>query len=118
MPLTRFALFILLAAGITPFSAAVGVETTTLRGRDSNPSFAFRVPRGVVVEIPVDPLCSRTPVLIDDHCMTVQMISTGDKLVPIETDEGEAIAAERAVNHRSDGSIRHRQHHRECFPRC
>lgn len=93
MPLTRFALF-LLAAGISPFSAAAGVEATTLPGRDSNPSFAFRVPRGVVVEIPVDPLCSRTAVMIDKHCMTVRMISTGDKLVPLESDEGQRIHAE------------------------
>lgn len=104
-----------LAVSITLLHPVVAGVATTSPGND-NPSFAFRIPRGVVVEIPVDPLCSRTGVMIDDHCMTIRMISDGDKLVPIETDAGEAIAAERAVNVRSDGSIRNRQHHPVDFP--
>lgn len=38
-------------------------------------------------------------------------ISTGEIFVEVDSPEGEAIALERAVNLRSDGTIRHRQHH-------
>lgn len=99
--------------GLSP--AIAGVETTTPPSpRDrSNPSFAFRIPRGVVVEMPPSVLSEVVP-----GAMNAQMISTGERLVLLESDEGQRILAERPVNTRSDGSIRHRQHHPTCFPRC
>lgn len=117
--------------------AAAGVETAT----PPSPRYpSFGIPRGVVVEMPPYP---STGVLVDpghthswstsesashQHSfitpgvyatparMNVQMISTGAGLVPLESEEGQRILAERAVNLRSDGSIRHRQHHPVDFP--
>lgn len=58
------------------YPAIAGVETATPPStRERQSSSAFRIPRGVAVEMP-------------------------------------------PVNVRSDGSIRHRQHHPTCFPRC
>lgn len=78
--------------------AYAGVETATPPSPRRHPAVP---PRGVVVEM---------------HGL--QLVSTGTRLVSIESDEGEAIARENAVNLRSDGSVRHRQHHPTCFPRC
>lgn len=38
-------------------------------------------------------------------------ISDGSQMIPIEGEEGQRILMESAVNVRSDGTIRHRQHH-------
>lgn len=43
-------------------------------------------------------------------------ISDGRTMRAIETDEGQKILMESAVNVRADGSIRHRQHHPVDFP--
>lgn len=39
------------------------------------------------------------------------LVSNGINLVPIDSDEGQDILNQSAVNLREDGSIRHRQHH-------
>lgn len=44
------------------------------------------------------------------------LISDGVHMLPIDSDEGQRILNESAVNVRADGSIRHRQHHPVDFP--
>lgn len=112
--------------------AAAGVETAT----PPSPRYpSFGIPRGVVVEMPptfhtgalIDPGHTHSWSTSHQHSFTpgvyatparmnVQMISNGVGLVPLESEEGQRILIERAVNLRSDGSIRHRQHHPVDFP--
>lgn len=80
-------LFGLAAMGVSLPPAAAGVVAAT--PTDSIP--AFRVPRGVVVTVPAGPI-ERVPHV--PSIMDVVMISTGDRLVPLESDEGQAVHRE------------------------
>lgn len=66
------------AATIAPLAASAGVTAAT----STDPGVIFRIPRGVVVLVPFSSI------------MTVEMVSTGDRLVPLESDEGQAIYRE------------------------
>ena len=80
-------LFGLAALGVSLPPAAAGVVAAT--PTDSIP--AFRIPRGVVVTVPAGPI-ERVPHV--PSIMDVMMISTGDRLVPLESYEGQRIHAE------------------------
>lgn len=121
--MNRRAFFSVLAAlpviAIRP--AAAGVETAApLRGESGQ---AFAIPRGAVVRCTLVDWrtvadATHTHTFTTPATMNVRMISTGRGLVPLESEEGQAIAREmhRPSNLRSDGSIRHRQHHPVDFP--
>lgn len=94
---TRRSLFAIFAAG---FCAAFGPADSQA---PSSAIFApaFTSPRGQIYLAPAG----------------YTLISTGNTWVLLESPVGEAIARGMAVNLRSDGSIRHRQHHPTDFPR-
>lgn len=109
---TRRSLLAIFSAG---FAAAFAPASAAVPDPDAKPRvLAFSIPRGSVVSrlesVPLltvgveGQLLQRLPIYVD-------MISTGTELVPWDSPEGQAIARETAVNLRSDGTIRHRQHH-------
>lgn len=111
--------------------AAAGVETTTPPSPRGE-GVAVPVPRGVVVEMPPAHSHTLTTSEMPTHThlseispglwgtpatMNVQMIADGrGRWIALESEEGQAIARESAVNLRADGSLRHRQHHPTDFP--
>lgn len=113
-------LLLILLACVVPWlvnaTAYAGVEaadrpssmTTTREGPLSavNRSVAerrFRIPRGIVVEVNVQEGGDMP------KGMSNLMVSTGDRLVPFDSEEGRAIACEIAVNTGGPGcQIKHR----------
>lgn len=129
MSITRRLLLSILAGGCA-LVIPPSVGWTAVPEPEAKPRMpAFGIPRGVAVEM-------NGPVKLPGHChakafsdpclghlnyslidgvwdvwVVRTMISTGRELIPWDSPEGQAIANETAVNLRSDGTIRHRQHH-------
>lgn len=112
-------LLLILLACVVPWlvnaTAYAGVEaadrsssmTTTREGLSAvNRSAAerrFRIPRGIVVEVKVQEGGDMP------RGMSNLMVSTGDRLVPFDSEEGREIACEIAVNTGGPGcQIKHR----------
>lgn len=84
---------------------AVQVEVKWVVSKDPTPRPQHYAARGTIMGI--------------DYAVggtSITLISNGVYFIPIESDEGQAILNESAVNLRADGSIRHRQHHPTDFP--
>lgn len=91
------------------------VEFTGAGWRDKAEAWRSPVPqRGALV-----PMCIQEKngtCYIDFNAPLVEQISTGYSLVPVKSPEGQAVLNSMAVNLRSDGTLRHRQHHPTDFP--
>lgn len=86
-----------------PIDSAQGRMIEAERGR------GFPFPRGTLVPMA---LCVKDgEIRLNLNATCVEQISTGSELVPLQSLEGQAVLNERAVNLRSDGTLRHRQHH-------